>query len=95
MIVKAVVKRNRKKALMAQLEALLNYPPADGVPVGFNHPTLVLTGAEDPLVNSQSARRLADLCNARHEQLAGIGHSIPAEAPRLFKKLVLEFLMQG
>ena len=95
MIVKAVVKRNRKKALMAQLEALLEYPPADGVPVGFNRPTLILIGAEDPLVKSEDAEQLADLCKGRHKLLAGIGHSIPAEAPRRFEKLVLEFLMQG
>ena len=94
MIVKAVVKRNRKKALIAQLEAILQYPPPNAAPAGFNLPTLILTGTQDLLVNPQDAQRLAALCNARHEQLSGIGHSIPAEAPRLFEKLVLEFLMQ-
>jgi pimeloyl-ACP methyl ester carboxylesterase len=95
MIVKAVAKRNRKKALIAQLEALLQYPPPDDLPVDFNRPTLVITGEQDPLVNSENAQRLVDLCKAQHEQLTGIGHSIPAEAPHLFEKLVLEFLMQG
>jgi 3-oxoadipate enol-lactonase len=92
MIVKAVVKRNRKKALLAQLDALLQYPPLDAVPAGFDRPTLILTGAEDPLVPSEDAQRLVDLCKAHHEHLSGIGHSIPAEAPRLFEDLVLEFL---
>ncbi len=92
MIVKAVVKRNRKKALIAQLEALLHYPPSDAVPTGFKQPTMILTGAEDPLVIPENAEQLAYLCKGRHKLLAGIGHSIPAEAPRLFEKLVLEFL---
>ncbi len=92
MIVKAVVKRNRKESLIAQLEALLQYPPPEDEPVGFNRPALILTGDEDPLVTPEDARQLARLCKAQHELLAGIGHSIPAEAPRLFEKLVLEFL---
>ncbi len=91
-IVKAVVKRNRKKALIAQLEAIFQYPPPDVRPMDFSRPTLIITGAQDPLVNLEDVERLADLCNAQHEQLAGIGHSIPAEAQAVFEKLVLEFL---
>ena len=91
MIVKAVVKRNRTKALIVQLEAILQYPPPDIRPMDFNRPTLVISGEQDPLVNLEDVQQLADLCNAQHEQLAGIGHSIPAEAPRQFEKLVLEF----
>ncbi len=93
MIVKAVVKRNRKKSLIAQLEAILQYPPPDVMPVDFNRPTLVITGAQDPLVNVADAERLADLCKAQHKQLPGIGHSIPAEARPVFEKMVVEFLM--
>jgi pimeloyl-ACP methyl ester carboxylesterase len=94
MIVNAVVKRNTKRALIAQLDAILQYPPPDGMPAVFDRPTLIITGAEDPLVNSEDVERLADLCDARHEKLAGIGHSIPAEAPRVFEKRVLEFLTE-
>jgi pimeloyl-ACP methyl ester carboxylesterase len=92
MIVKAVVKRNRKKALIAQLEAILQYPPPDVLPVDFNRPTLVISGEQDPLVNLADVRQLADICKAQHEQLSGIGHSIPAEAQKVFEQLVLEFL---
>mgnify|MGYP003573186641 FL=1 len=94
MIVKAVVKRNRKKALIAQLEAILQYPPPDVMPMDFNRPALVITGAQDPLVNVEDAERLAGLCKAQHEQLPGIGHSIPAEAQKVFEKVVLDFLTQ-
>ena len=90
-IVAAVVLRNNKKALMAQLEAVLTYPPPDNIPADFNIPTLLLTGSEDPIVEPGDVRWLARLCRARHEVLADIGHSIPAEAPQLFENLVLEF----
>ena len=90
-IVNAVVMRNRKKALIAQLEAVLKYPPPNIIPAGFNNPALVITGAEDILVEPDDVRQLVDLCRACHEELAGIGHGIPAEAPELFDKLVLEF----
>ena len=94
-IVSAVVLRNSKKALMAQLDAVLRYPPPDNIPADFNIPTLLISGSQDPLVEPDDVRRLAHLCRARHEELAEIGHSIPAEAPQLFEKLVLEFLAGG
>ena len=94
MIVAAVVKRNSKRALLSQLEALLHYPDPETLPQSITLPTLVLSGAEDPLVSASDAGQLARLCNARHEELTAIGHSIPAEAPRLFKKMVLEFLTE-
>jgi len=90
-IVNAVVLRNRKKALLAQLEAVLKFPPANSRPAGFGKPTLVMTGTEDILVEPDDIRQLVDLCEADHKELVGIGHGIPAEAPELFDKLVLEF----
>lgn len=92
MIVGAVVKRNDEKALVAQLDALLRYPSPGPMPEDFDRPTLVITGSEDTLVSREDARQLAELCDARHEELMGIGHSIPAEAPRLFEEMALDFL---
>ena len=91
-IVNAVVLRNSKKALAAQLEAALRYPEADSIPADFNVPTLIVSGSEDPLVDADDVRQLADLYRAQHAELPGIGHSIPAEAPELFEQMVLEFL---
>lgn len=91
-IVNAVVLRNSKKAMAAQLEAVLRYPQADGIPADFNIPTLIVSGSEDPLVDSNDVRQLADRCKAHHAQLKGIGHSVPAEARELFEHMVLEFL---
>jgi len=55
-------------------------------------PVLVLSGSDDPLVNESSAKQLAMVCGGRHDHLTGIGHSIPAEAPEVFTKMVLQFL---
>jgi pimeloyl-ACP methyl ester carboxylesterase len=95
MIVKAVVKRNSKKALIAQLETILQYPSPVDLPMGFNRPTLIITGTQDPLVNLEDVECLSGLCKAQHKQLSGIGHSIPAEALRVFEELVLGFLTQN
>lgn len=95
MIVEAVVVRNSRQALIAQLEAILKYPAPIRLPAGFDIPTLILSGAQDPMVEAVDVRRLALDCRANHEHLAGIVHSIPAEAPEIFKKLVLEFFVSG
>jgi 3-oxoadipate enol-lactonase len=91
-IVNAVVRRNDKNALTAQLEALLRYPQADGIPADLNIPALIVSGSEDPLVDYNDVRQLADRCKARLVQLEGVGHSVPAEAQELFEHMVLEFL---
>jgi 3-oxoadipate enol-lactonase len=94
-IVDAVVLRNNRRSLIAQLEAVLRYPAPDGMTKNLNQPILVMSGAEDPIIDPADVRQLADLCNARHEELSGIGHSIPAEAPQAFARLVMEFLSEN
>ena len=94
-IVDAVVLRNSRRSLIAQLEAVLRYPAPDSMTKNLNQPALVMSGAEDPIIDPADVRQLADLCNARHEELSGIGHSIPAEAPQAFARLVMEFLSEN
>jgi 3-oxoadipate enol-lactonase len=94
-IVDAVVLRNSRRSLIAQLEAVLGYPAPDSMTKNLNQPALVMSGAEDPIIDPADVRQLADLCNARHEELSGIGHSIPAEAPQAFARLVMEFLSEN
>jgi pimeloyl-ACP methyl ester carboxylesterase len=94
-IINAVVIRNRKEALMAQLEGVLNYPPPLRTPAEFNVPALVISGSEDPLIETEDVRRMVHRLHAEHKQLDRIGHSIPAEAPQVFQKLVLEFFDSG
>ena len=94
-IVDAVALRNRKKSLMTQLDAVLQYPAPDSITKSLSQPVLVVSGAEDPIVDPGDVRRLADLYNARHDEIPDVGHSIPAEAPRIFEELVLNFLTKG
>jgi len=91
-MVEAIVLRNNKDALIAQLKAINKYPSPGSLAIKINCPALVISGSQDQLVNPKEARQLADLCKARHEEFSGIGHSIPAEAPELFNRTVLEFL---
>ena len=91
-IVKSIVERNRKEALIAQLEAITAHPPLSQIARNVRIPSLVISGSDDLLVTEEGARELAVLCSGRHKQLVGVGHSIPSEAPELFNETILEFL---
>ncbi|MBW1821627.1 MAG: alpha/beta hydrolase, partial [Deltaproteobacteria bacterium] len=93
-MVKAIVVRNKKEALIAQLKAMNHYPPLAGPAKTITCPALVISGSQDQLVDPKEAKQLADLCRGRHEKIPDIGHSIPAETPELFNKIVLQFLTQ-
>lgn len=91
-IAAAVVERNRKKALLAQLKALPFYPAPESVQIPSAIDCLVLSGADDTLVTPAAAADLADHLNGHHEVLQDAGHSLPVEAPGRFDRLVSEFL---
>ena len=91
-MVKAIVKRNKKQAIIAHLEAMSTYSPLSQIAQHVHCPVLVVSGSEDLLVTESGAQHLAMVCGGRHKHLTGIGHSIPAEAPEEFAKTVLQFL---
>jgi 3-oxoadipate enol-lactonase len=91
-IVKTIVRRNNSQALRAHLEAMQHYPPLKRAIARTPFLTLVLSGEDDPLVTAAGSREIAQICGGRYQELAGIGHSIPAEAPGIFIDLVSEFL---
>jgi 3-oxoadipate enol-lactonase len=91
-IVQAVVVRNRAGPLLTQLQALESYPSLRGPAQAVRTSTLVLSGAEDILVNPEDAAELARLCRGTYRSFPGIGHSLPAEAPRDFELAVLNFV---
>ncbi|MBU0698145.1 MAG: alpha/beta hydrolase [Proteobacteria bacterium] len=93
-IVTAIVRRNHKKALMAHLEAMTAYPPLASIAQDVRNPCLVLSGSDDLLTTQSGVRQLAMYCGGQHHSLTDIGHSIPAEAPGLFNKTVLQFLVK-
>jgi pimeloyl-ACP methyl ester carboxylesterase len=92
-IVKTIVRRNNKDALVAHLEAIHTYPSLRQI-VKDLHPTLVISGSDDPLVTADGAQQLAEICGGRHEEIAGVGHSIPVEAPEQFNDMVIDFLSE-
>ena len=88
----AVVERNRKDALLAQLKALPFYPSPDSAQLKSSIKCLVLSGAEDSLVKPSAAAELAAHLNGRHEVLNDVGHSLPIESPDRFDHLVQDFI---
>ena len=86
-IVEGIVRRNTPAALIAQLEALAAYPPAERFARHVRDiPSLVVTGSEDPLVKKASAVRLASLCGGRHLQIRAAGHSVRRRHPNGSRK---------
>ena len=90
----AIAVRNCKSALIKHFQALTRYPPLAGRAKKINCPALVISGSQDQLVNPKEAKQLADLCRGRYKEISGAGHSVPAETPDLFNKIVLKFLSQ-
>ncbi len=93
-IIAAIAARNSKEALVAHFQAIADYASPQKFLKTMQCPTLVICGADDPIVSSEDARLLAKDCRGRHEIFPQIGHSIPAEAPVAFQQVVLEFLNQ-
>jgi pimeloyl-ACP methyl ester carboxylesterase len=91
-IVKTIVRRNNTDALRTHLEAMQHYPPLARMLKKTPFMVLVITGEDDPLVTSEGAEEIARICGGRHVEIKGAGHSVPAEAPERFIRLVLAFL---
>jgi 3-oxoadipate enol-lactonase len=91
-LLEAVVVRNSRDAVLAQLRASIKYPPLFRIASSVRNPVLVLSGSDDPLVTASGAQELAGLCNGHSRQITGVGHSLPAEAPELFVEILREFL---
>ncbi|MEJ2038672.1 MAG: alpha/beta hydrolase [Desulfosarcinaceae bacterium] len=93
-LVKTIVRRNKTDALRAHLEALQNYAPLAGALKPLPFLVLVLTGEDDPLVTSEGAEEIARICGGRHVSFKNIGHSLAAEMPASFIRVVNDFLVE-
>ncbi|PID40565.1 MAG: hypothetical protein CR984_02555 [Proteobacteria bacterium] len=91
-VVKTIVRRNRKDSVAAHLSAMGAYPGRRSILRRMNRPSLVLCGADDPLVNIHGAIELAEMIGGRHRVIEDAGHSIPAEVPREFIRIMSRFL---
>ena len=59
-------------------------------------PVLVVAGAEDPNAPPAAGRRIAELISgAAYQELAGVGHLPPIEAPTIFNDLLRKLLTVG
>ena len=91
-IVKTIVRRNKTESLRSHLSAIQNYPSLARTLKKLTSLVLVLIGEDDPLVTPAGAAEIARICGGRHQVIRGVGHSIPAEAPEYFVRLVMDFL---
>lgn len=90
-IVKTIVRRNKTESLRAHLKAMQHYPPLIKSLKETPFLMLVLTGEDDPLVTKEGGQEIARICGGRHEEIKGVGHSIPAEAQEQFLETVQQF----
>jgi pimeloyl-ACP methyl ester carboxylesterase len=91
-IEKAIIRRNRAASLAAHLSAIGTYPSLRSMLQKLDMPVLVMCGADDSLVSQDGALEVAAKIGGRHLLVRGVGHSIPAEAPELFRDTVSRFL---
>ena len=94
-MVRGLVERNRDESLKLHLEAMEGYSPLSRFAKAVHCPCIVVSASDDPLVDKGAAGALASLCGGRHEHMEGIGHSVPAEAPDRFSRLLADFLENG
>jgi len=90
-IVKTIVRRNNTESLRAHLKAMQHYPPLIRSLKETPFLLLVLTGEDDPLVTREGGQEIARICGGRHEEIKGVGHSIPAEAQAQFLATLQQF----
>lgn len=91
-IVRAAIRRNSEEGVAALLDAMDTYPELGDLADRVVSPTLVLSASEDPLVEADGARQLADRAGGEHDDIEGVGHTIPIEAPETFHRCVSRFL---
>lgn len=91
-IVRAAMRRNTEEGIRMLLDALPDYPDLADLAEQVEAPTLVLSASEDPLVDAEGARRLADLTGGEHVEIDDSGHTIPVERPEVFRRRVVDFL---
>jgi 3-oxoadipate enol-lactonase len=91
-IVRAAVQRNSPEGVLALLEAMMDYPDLAELAANVSAPALVVSADQDLLVTRDGARELADLAGGAHREIAGVGHTIPIEAPEAFRETVVWFL---
>ncbi|MCU1451241.1 MAG: alpha/beta fold hydrolase [Acidimicrobiales bacterium] len=88
LVQRAVERPTTLEIIMLQMQAITT---RTGSPGDITAPTLVIHGADDPLLPVGNGRRLAELVpGARYVELDGVGHLIPWEEPARTAKAMRE-----
>jgi pimeloyl-ACP methyl ester carboxylesterase len=91
-IAQSITRRNKEAHLKAHFEAMAKYRPLAKVLAPLGVPILVLSGMEDPLVTAAGAEKIVQVSGGRHIRLPHLGHSLPAEAPESFLRILVRFV---
>ncbi len=92
-LVKGTAARNHKEGLLAVFEGMKTYPPPREDAVRVRAPSLVMRGAEDPLVLAEDVDDLcAWIAGARAAVFEECGHTLPLEEPQRFIDAVSRFI---
>lgn len=91
-IAQSITRRNKAAHLSAHFEAMAKYRPMAKMLAPLPQPILVLSGSEDPLVTAAGAEKIVQVSGGRHIRLPQLGHSIPAEAPDSFLRILVRFI---
>jgi pimeloyl-ACP methyl ester carboxylesterase len=76
--------------LAADLQACADYRNGPDAAAQLGCPVLVIAGEKDKMTPARRGRALAEaIRGARHEELPGIGHMLPVEAPERVSELLL------
>lgn len=82
------------EGIVHQIQALQQWT-VDERALTISHPTLVLHGADDPLIPVDNGRRLAKLIpNAQYTELDGVGHMFAWEQPARTASIINTFLAE-
>ena len=92
-MVSVIVKRNRPEAVEMHLRSMAHYLSVPDIRSENWHPTLIVAGNQDPIIQMEQSRILAKKLGAHLIQLKGVGHSPNIEAPEAFNKIIAQFLL--
>ena len=93
LLVKGTVSRNQAQGLKATFAAMEDYPPVREDALRVTLPTLILRGAEDPVVDEEDLRQLGSwIPEAMLEVFPYCGHTLPLEEPESFFETLISFM---
>jgi 3-oxoadipate enol-lactonase len=91
--VRGIMKSNSRDGMAGALMSMKDRPDSGNTLKGFEHPALILHGADDQLIPASEAEAMKNsMKNARLEILPQAGHLLNLEQPDLFNQAVQQYL---